>query len=437
MMLKLNMKSRMHFTMAVLCNICAIQLIYISFLFYISTKYVLQYHEVATFLQNVNAIPLSSEKIFAAPFLLYPILLGVLYLQHRVEPTVKNQLIFLTLEIFLCMIIFRLISFSANELIFLVVANFLTLTSNQKMKGVGLAVLISVLVFTNYNVISSYINVASFDNYLVMYNSSAVHVFQSLLAMLSGMITVVFVVYILFLIQNQVTETLLVQQENIELTELTHTLREMADMRETMGETKERNRLAREIHDTLGHTLTGLATGLDSVRAILVKRPDLAEKQLAQLSAVAKEGLSDVRRSVKKLRPDALESHSLEEALENMMDDFRDVTGTDIHYVCHLESLRFQADEEDAIYRIVQESMTNSVRHGHATKIYVTFAKEEDTLIIIIEDNGVGCDEIHEGFGLHHMKERINLLSGSVHYYSHNGFTVFVEIPIRKEERDD
>ncbi len=427
-------KFRMHLTFAVLCCMSAIQLLYVSYLFYLTSRNVLVYHEAASFLQNVNAIPLSSSSIFMGIFVLYPLLLLVLYYQNQIKQTIWNQMLFLLVEITLCMLIFRMISFSCNELIFLVIANFLGLNRNQRLKGVGLLILIAVLIISDYNVIGSWLNVTSFENYLVIYNSSAVNFFQSIRTVLSSLIVVIFIFYILFLIQDQVTETLMIQQENEELTELTHTLREMADMREKMGETKERNRLAREIHDTLGHTLTGLAAGLDSVRAIMKQNPDVAESELEKLSGVAREGLSDVRRSVKKLRPDALESHSLEDALENMMNDFRGVTGANIHYVCHLESLRFQPDEEDAIYRIVQESMTNSIRHGKATEVYITFAKDQDTLIIVIEDNGIGCDDIKEGFGLHHMKERLNLLHGSVRYYSQNGFEVFVEIPIRKEE---
>ena len=116
--------------------------------------------------------------------------------------------------------------------------------------------------------------------------------------------------------------------------------------------------------------------------------PGLALKQLDRLSTVAKEGLRDVRRSVNKLRPDALENHSLAEALKQMIDRFVESTGVEVVFVCHLAFLQFQADEEETIYRIVQESMTNSVRHGNADKIYVSFGKDEDSLIIIIEDNG-------------------------------------------------
>ena len=191
--------------------------------------------------------------------------------------------------------------------------------------------------------------------------------------------------------------------------------------------------MARVIHDTLGHTLTGLSTGLEAAKALLQADPGLALKQLDRLSTVAKEGLRDVRRSVNKLRPDALENHSLAEALKQMIDRFVESTGVEVVFVCHLASLQFQADEEETIYRIVQESMTNSVRHGNADKIYVSFGKDEDSLIIIIEDNGSGSADIQEGFGLHQMKERVALLKGNVRFYGKQGFEVLVELPLRKE----
>ena len=221
---------------------------------------------------------------------------------------------------------------------------------------------------------------------------------------------------------------------NDELRTLNHQLEEMADVREKMGETRERNRLAREIHDTLGHTLTGLSTGIDAAKTLLQRDPDMAIKQLDILSATAREGLKDVRRSVRKLRPDALENHTLKGALETMIEEFMRSSGVKVSYVCHLDSLVFQPDEEDTIYRIVQECMTNSVRHGHASHIYISFGKDQDSLILIIEDDGKGCVDIQEGFGLHHMKERIALLNGNVRFYGRDGFEVLVELPLRKED---
>ena len=78
--------------------------------------------------------------------------------------------------------------------------------------------------------------------------------------------------------------------------------------------------------------------------------------------------------------------------------------------------------------------MTNSVRHGQASRIYISFGKDQDSLILIIEDDGKGCVDIQEGFGLHHMKERIALLNGNVRFYGRDGFEVLVELPLRKED---
>lgn len=115
-----------------------------------------------------------------------------------------------------------------------------------------------------------------------------------------------------------------------------------------------------------------------------------------------------------------------------MIKEFQEITDVTIHFVCHLPKLTFDSDEEEVIYRIIQEGMTNAVRHGHATKIYISIAKEENTLILIIEDNGIGCENIKPDFGLHHMQERIELLKGNIRFYGSSGFIIIAEIPIRE-----
>ena len=94
-------------------------------------------------------------------------------------------------------------------------------------------------------------------------------------------------------------------------------------------------------------------------------------------------------------------------------------------------------DEEDTIYRIVQEGITNAIRHGHASRIFINFKKVDIWLVIRIRDNGIGCKDIHKGFGLTHMKERVDMLHGTVTYSSNNGFQVVAKLPIRwrNEER--
>ena len=83
------------------------------------------------------------------------------------------------------------------------------------------------------------------------------------------------------------------------------------------------------------------------------------------------------------------------------------------------------------MYRVVQESITNAIRHGKASKIHIEIVRIDGDLHIVITDNGKGCTQIKPGFGLHHMNERVEMLGGDLRYKSGNGFEVHARIPIR------
>lgn len=425
---------RLRVSYALLCGICFLQLLFLAVFIFFTTDLIQQRFEAADFLRQAEVIPLPATLILGGTLLLYPMLLGVMQLRGHVREKPWSALAFLLLESVICMALLRLTSFAGNQIFLLVAANMLTLTRDRKNRGIGLIILVILFLFTNDHVVSAFVPITSFERYLYPYTAQSASLFQGTASALSTSVLILFLVYILFLIQDQMLESAQMRRINDELRTLNHQLEEMADVREKMGETRERNRLAREIHDALGHTLTGLSTGIDAAKTLLQRDPDMAIKQLDILSATAREGLKDVRRSVRKLRPDALENHTLKGALETMIEEFMRSSGVKVSYVCHLDSLDFQPDEEDTIYRIVQECMTNSVRHGHASRIYISFGKDQDSLILIIEDDGKGCVDIQEGFGLHHMKERIALLNGNVRFYGRDGFEVLVELPLRKED---
>ena len=208
-------------------------------------------------------------------------------------------------------------------------------------------------------------------------------------------------------------------------------------MSERMAQTRERNRLAREIHDTLGHTLTGIATGLDACLALVEVSPEQTKKQLELLSKVSREGIKDVRRSVNELRPDALDRLNLRQAIQEMVQAMSQISDVQIHFQTDQERLQFDADEENAIYRVIQEGITNAVRHGHAKEIWITLSRREQEVLLVIHDNGVGAAEIKKGFGTRHMKERIEMLQGTVTFDGSDGFTVTARIPIRWSETYD
>ena len=113
------------------------------------------------------------------------------------------------------------------------------------------------------------------------------------------------------------------------------------------------------------------------------------------------------------------------------------MTHTDIEFCCLIEKLRYDEDEENAVYRIIQESLTNAIRHGRAKHIRVFMENREGSIYLKVEDDGIGCSNIEAGFGLRHIRERIKLLRGQVNFSGEKGFTVEALIPIRWGENYD
>ena len=101
------------------------------------------------------------------------------------------------------------------------------------------------------------------------------------------------------------------------------------------------------------------------------------------------------------------------------------------------ENVDFENTKEDIIFRIIQETMTNALRHGHASHIEIHLFDEEEKYMIIMQDNGSGCKEIHYGYGLKQMHERVAILNGTIHFYSVEGFRTVVEIPKIGGKKDD
>jgi signal transduction histidine kinase len=210
-------------------------------------------------------------------------------------------------------------------------------------------------------------------------------------------------------------------------------LEDYAKKSEEMAKTRERNRLAREIHDTIGHNLTGIATGLEACCELIDRDPEKTKAQMYKISELAKKGLLDVRRSVSELRPDTLERFALIPAIRKLSEDINDCANTKVMLHIKGEVFKLNADEEETIYRVIQEGITNAVRHGKAKEIRIELVFETGNLCLKIVDDGNGCIKITEGFGLKHIKERVGMLAGWAEFCSDEtgGFIIRAHIPIR------
>ena len=197
--------------------------------------------------------------------------------------------------------------------------------------------------------------------------------------------------------------------------------------------------MAREIHDTIGHTLTGIAIGLEACIELSEIDINKMRLQMTKISALARKGLLDVRRSMNELRPDALERFSLIAAISKLSEDINECTNTKVRTEIEGQAHKMAADEEEIVYRIVQEGITNAVRHGAASEIIVALQFSESKLTISVKDDGIGADEIKQGFGLRHIEERVELLGGKVHFggIALGGFIISAYLPIRREIKND
>lgn len=304
--------------------------------------------------------------------------------------------------------------------------------SNTRRQYNFLAVMIALYLLCNMEFTTGMLHAVSLQQYLDFYTLRTRNALQLVIEAASSVETVLVVFYLVLFMTRQVQEKLKVQQRNQKLEQLNEQLLDYAEERAHTAQVQERNRLAREIHDTLGHVLTGITAGADACLQMMDDAPELARRQLELIADTARDGMQEVRRSVNALRPDSLEKQSLSSVLSSMCAKIASSSGADIHLEENLAGTELLQDEEDAVYRTVQEGITNAIRHGHATKIAVQCRVQEGTLTIRVEDNGMGCADVKPGFGLLHMRERMSMLGGTLEYESGNGFRIRTQFPLRR-----
>ena len=196
----------------------------------------------------------------------------------------------------------------------------------------------------------------------------------------------------------------------------------------------ERRRLARELHDETGQALTSILLGLKSLEEQV--EGDDARAAIGELRELVVATLQDVRQLAVELRPKALDDFGLVPALERLTAAFAEQSGIKVDFESALPETRLPPDVETALYRIVQESLTNVVKHAQAGRVSVLLAPRGGNVSAVIEDDGRGFDadsRADGGFGLVGMRERLALLGGRVTIESSadSGTTVAVEVPIR------
>ncbi len=215
--------------------------------------------------------------------------------------------------------------------------------------------------------------------------------------------------------------------------ELSQRVARDAVRRVVQAQEAERSRLARELHDETGQALTSILLGLKPLEEALAEHP--ARAALAELREQVVSALQDVRRLAVELRPAVLDDFGLVPALERLTDAFADQSDIRVDFHSALGEKRLPSEVETTLYRVVQESLTNIVKHADAHNISVSLARRATTVAAVIEDDGAGFDPRavrEEGVGLLGMRERLSFVDGRLEIESRPGAgtTIVAEVPL-------
>jgi signal transduction histidine kinase len=216
-----------------------------------------------------------------------------------------------------------------------------------------------------------------------------------------------------------------------ELAEANRKLREYATQVEELATTKERNRLAREIHDSLGHYLTVINVQIEAARVVMNTDYSNALACLGKAQSLTQEGLAEVRRSVAALHASPTENRSLTESVAALAMECR-AAGIPTELVVAGGERPLGPQAELTLYRAAQEGLTNVRKHAQASRAIVTLDySASGAARIVVEDDGVGSNETGGGFGLLGVRQRAQLLGGEVRVKTEagRGFRLEVELP--------
>lgn len=409
-----------------------------AMIFMFSTNYIIANNLSRDFLSSLNYIPENPGLIFFETLILFSCVIVLMnFFDHRVKEYPFENLLFLSIETILGFFIMKSLYFSYNGIIYLIFCDALfRFKENKYVKWLTIPLSL-LLIISNYDFFNTLFPLVNADAYFEVYTSTTRGLLQVGINFLDIINLLFFILFLMIYIANEVQENERMTQELIMVHQVNHELENYAAVSEKIAEDKERKRLAREIHDTLGHALTGIAAGVDACIAMIDINPEATKKQLMVISKVVRQGIVDVRNSLNKLRPAALEQHGFKGAIENMIEEFTSVSDLTISLDYRLYKVDFENTKEDILFRVIQESVTNAVRHGDATHIDISLYIEDNSLYLKIQDNGQGCEEIHYGFGLKQMKERLGMINGKVAYDGHHGFLTIVTIPLQEGELYD
>lgn len=208
-------------------------------------------------------------------------------------------------------------------------------------------------------------------------------------------------------------------------------LQEYALQTEEWAAARERVRIARDIHDTVGHKLTALLVQMQVARKLSKLDSLRSEHAYLECEDLIRSALQEVRLSVRAIRDESITSTSLNDSLTSLAEEFTKFAKVKTDFEVEGTPIALPGDLQLTAYRIVQESLTNAQKHGHAINVFILLAYGETGFSLSIRNDGVLPAELKPGFGLMNLQERVEEWNGEVHFRmdQRTGFAVEVKFP--------
>ncbi|WP_232349901.1 sensor histidine kinase [Lactobacillus sp. M0403] len=413
-------------------------------LFVYATDYVIKSSQSYQFLESLHHIPDSPQAIFWESMISFSVLAAVMAFHHHyVKDNAKLSNTTVFIEFTLAILVFLSLRLTYNGIFLLVFVDFIISNRNQYdfrdylIWIVVVAFLLFLLVITDYSILSHFMTLPDLTiylNFLPISIGPKLLVLKNFMTILNLSLFVLILIYFAIYQLNQEND---IQNKLALASKANYELKNYAALSEYIAKDRERKRIARDIHDSVGHALTGIAAGIDATLVLIDINKDEAKNQLEKIQIAVKQGIKDVRKALNRIRPGALNNYTLKESLKKMLKEYADISRIKIDFSYHWGSADFEKTTEDVVFRIIEESITNSLRHGHASQVSIACTKpNQNTYQMVIKDNGLGAKEIIPGYGITQMKERVAIINGKISFDGQNGFKIVVDIPVEDDSYD-
>lgn len=403
-------------------------------LFGVISHYLVDHQLSSSFIAHLNQLPENPNRIFFEASSAFLLLMLIMTVRHHFNfsQTLTNRL--LLFEFILTLLVLLALRFSYNGVILLFFVDYFLAkrhtTAVQQLDS-WVLMLLTILVTLSLagpvsTTLTSSPQLSTYIAYLPARTRASIILVQNFLTTFNLLaFIVILMLYTIFLMkqENQIRMAL------IKSDQANQDLQHYVALSTHIAKDHERKRIARDLHDTVGHALTGISAGVNATIALLDLNPAAAKQQLQKVAKAVQTGIGDVRQSLTQLRPEALEKSTFKGALDKMLSDYAAISQMKITFNYRIAEPNFEKTTESVLFHVIEEAATNALRHGHAKRMTITFTETKTHYQLLISNDGVSAGSFQLGYGLTQMKERVAIIGGKISFDGSHGFEIKLTIP--------